>query len=173
MVFGFMAWLTRSTVPEGLSGTSYWGFVAYLVGGAGVAVMFLIGGAMSVPRRRAVHLPQWLMQDQVGAAFALISIIGAVCPAWTLPRSLRCRGESMRGHAANGCRCASHCFGGQCRLMARHGRPHGFHHGGRATTLASNLGVTACDLSVRLARGPPVFLLRGLVGEDSAFTQSG
>jgi cytochrome c oxidase subunit I len=78
MVFGFMAWLTRAPAREALSGTSYWGFVAYLVGGAGVAVMFLIGGTMSVPRRWAVHLPQWFMQDQVSAAFALISIIGAL-----------------------------------------------------------------------------------------------
>ena len=78
MVFGFMAWLTRATATEGLSGTGYWGFVAYLVGGAGVAVMFLIGGTMSVPRRWAVHLPQWFMQDHVGAVFALISIIGTV-----------------------------------------------------------------------------------------------
>jgi cytochrome c oxidase subunit 1 len=76
MVFGFMAWLTRAATPERLSGTSYWGFVAYLAGGAGVAVMFLIGGTMSVPRRWAVHLPQWFIQDHVGAFFALISIIG-------------------------------------------------------------------------------------------------
>jgi cytochrome c oxidase subunit 1 len=76
MVFGFMAWLTRGATREGLSGASYWGFVAYLVGGLGVAVVFLIGGTMSVPRRWAVHLPQWFMQDHVGAAFALISIIG-------------------------------------------------------------------------------------------------
>jgi cytochrome c oxidase subunit 1 len=40
--------------------------------------MFLIGGTMSVPRRWAVHLPQWSMQDHVGAAFALISIIGTL-----------------------------------------------------------------------------------------------
>ena len=40
--------------------------------------MFLIGGAMSVPRRWAVHLPQWFMQDRVSAVFALISIIGAL-----------------------------------------------------------------------------------------------
>jgi cytochrome c oxidase subunit 1 len=78
MVFGFMAWLTRATAPEGLSGASYWGLVAYLGGGAGVAVTFLIGGTMSVPRRWAVHMPQWFMQDQVGAAFALISIVGTV-----------------------------------------------------------------------------------------------
>ena len=78
MVFGFMAWLTRGSIREGLSGASYLGFVAYLVGGVGVSVMFLIGGTMSVPRRWAVHLPQWFMQDHVGAAFALISIIGTL-----------------------------------------------------------------------------------------------
>jgi cytochrome c oxidase subunit 1 len=78
MAFGFMAWLTRAKLPEGLSGASYWGFLAYLIGGMGVAVIFLIGGAMSVPRRWAVHLPEWIVQDQVGALFALISIIGAI-----------------------------------------------------------------------------------------------
>ena len=78
MVFGFMAWLTRGSTREGLSGASYWGLVAYLVGGVGVSVIFLIGGAMSVPRRWAVHLPQWFIQDQMGAAFALISIVGAL-----------------------------------------------------------------------------------------------
>src|SRR6516165_9315694 len=78
MVFGFMAWLTRGATREGLSGATYWGFLAYLVGGVGVAMMFLIGGTMSVPRRWAVHLPQWFMQDHVGAAFALISIIGTL-----------------------------------------------------------------------------------------------
>jgi cytochrome c oxidase subunit 1 len=78
MAFGFMAWLTRARAPEGLFGAGYWGFLAYLIGGMGLAVMFLIGGAMSVPRRWAVHLPQWFMQDRVSAVFALISIIGAL-----------------------------------------------------------------------------------------------
>ena len=78
MAFGFMAWLTRARAPEGLFGAGYWGFLAYLIGGTGVAVMFLIGGTMSVPRRWAVHLPQWFMQDRVSAVFALISIIGAL-----------------------------------------------------------------------------------------------
>lgn len=78
MAFGFMAWLTRAKTPEGLFGAGYWGFLAYLIGGTGLAVMFLIGGAMSVPRHWAVHLPQWFMQDRVSAVFALISIIGAL-----------------------------------------------------------------------------------------------
>src|SRR6516164_10549062 len=78
MAFGFMTWLTRAKTPEGLFGAGYWGFLAYLIGGTGLAVMFLIGGAMSVPRRWAVHLPQWFMQDRVSAVFALISIIGAI-----------------------------------------------------------------------------------------------
>ena len=78
MAFGFMAWLTRARAADELSGANYWGFLAYLIGGLGVAVMFLIGGAMSVPRRWAVHLPEWFMQDRVGSLFAVISIIGAV-----------------------------------------------------------------------------------------------
>jgi cytochrome c oxidase subunit 1 len=78
MAFGFMAWLTRARAPEGLLGMSYWGFLAYLIGGTGVAVTFLIGGAMSVPRRWAVHLPEWFIQDQVGSLFAVFSIVGAL-----------------------------------------------------------------------------------------------
>jgi cytochrome c oxidase subunit 1 len=78
MAFGFMAWLTRTRAAEGLSGAGYWGFLAYLAGGLGVAVMFLIGGAMSVPRRWAVHLPEWFIQDRVGSLFALLSIIGTL-----------------------------------------------------------------------------------------------
>jgi cytochrome c oxidase subunit 1 len=78
MAFGFMAWLTRAKIAQGLSGADYWSFLAYLIGGTGVAVMFLVGGAMSVPRRWAVHLPEWLMQDRVGSLFAAISIAGAL-----------------------------------------------------------------------------------------------
>ena len=78
MAFGFMAWLTRAKPAEELSGASYWAFLAYLVGGVGLAVMFLIGGATSVPRRWAVHLPEWVMQDRIGSIFAVISILGTI-----------------------------------------------------------------------------------------------
>ena len=78
MAFGFMAWLTRAKPFEELSGASYWAFLAYLVGGIGLAVMFLIGGATSVPRRWAVHLPEWVMQDRIGSIFAVISILGTI-----------------------------------------------------------------------------------------------
>ena len=78
MAFGFMAWLTRARAAEGLSGASYWGLLAYVIGGVGVSVMFLVGGAMSVPRRWAVHVPEWFMQDRVGSLFAVISIAGTL-----------------------------------------------------------------------------------------------
>jgi cytochrome c oxidase subunit I len=78
MVFGFMAWLTRRSAAEKLAGAGYWGFLAYLTGGLGVAVMFLIGGAMSVPRRWAEHLPEWFMQDRIGSLFAVLSIVGTL-----------------------------------------------------------------------------------------------
>jgi len=73
--FSLLVYLTRSGIRWDLASAR---FLAYLVGGVGVAMMFLIGGTMSVPRRWAVHLPQWFMQDHVGAAFALISIIGTL-----------------------------------------------------------------------------------------------
>jgi cytochrome c oxidase subunit I len=78
MAFGFMAWLTLAKAPEGFAGHDFWGFLTYLIGGTGVSVMFLIGGALSVPRRWAVHLPEWFMQDRVGSLFAVLTIIGTL-----------------------------------------------------------------------------------------------
>ncbi len=78
MVFGFMAWLTRARANEPLSGAAYCGFLAYLVGGLGFVISFLVAGAMSVPRRWAVHSPNWIAPDQIGSLFAGLAIIGAL-----------------------------------------------------------------------------------------------
>ena len=38
--------------------------------------MFLISGAMSIPRRWAVHLPEWHLPAQIASAFAALLILG-------------------------------------------------------------------------------------------------
>jgi cytochrome c oxidase subunit 1 len=74
MAFGFMAWLARRG-DEGLAGLSGTAFWIYVAGGTGFVLMFLISGAMSVPRRWAVHLPEWHLQAQIASAFAVLIVL--------------------------------------------------------------------------------------------------
>jgi cytochrome c oxidase subunit 1 len=78
MVFGFMSWMTRKSREEGLGGASYIAFVVYLIGGLGFSLGYLIAGSASVPRRWAVHLPEWVGQNLVGSGFAVLSIVGTL-----------------------------------------------------------------------------------------------
>jgi cytochrome c oxidase subunit 1 len=80
MSFGFMAWLVRgrSASEEGLSGLDKMAFGAYVLGGAGFTVMFLVSGAMSIPRRWAVHLPEWVFQDQIATAFGALVVLSTL-----------------------------------------------------------------------------------------------
>ncbi|MDH3658658.1 MAG: cbb3-type cytochrome c oxidase subunit I [Alphaproteobacteria bacterium] len=78
MSFGFMAWLVRDAHALGWSGLDRAMLAIYAIGGAGFTVMFLISGAFSVPRRWAVHLEAWILQDRVATVFALLAVIGAL-----------------------------------------------------------------------------------------------
>ena len=80
MSFGFMAWLVRSrnASEEGLSGLDRLAFGSYVLGGAGFTVMFLISGALSIPRRWAVHLPEWVLQDQIATVFGLLVVLSTL-----------------------------------------------------------------------------------------------
>ncbi len=80
MSFGFMAWLVRGTKASesGMSGLDRMAFGAYALGAAGFALMFLISGAMSVPRRWAVHLPEWVLQDRIATAFAVLVVVSTL-----------------------------------------------------------------------------------------------
>ena len=77
MAWGFMAWLVRGPAEERLRGTAAIGFGAYVIGGAGLTIGFLASGAASIPRRWAVHAPEWMLHDQVAAGFAAAAITGA------------------------------------------------------------------------------------------------
>ncbi|MFT7571956.1 MAG: cytochrome c oxidase subunit 1 [Paracoccaceae bacterium] len=79
MAFGFMAWLVRSPERQaGLSGLDRASIYVYVAGAGGFTLMFLISGAMSVPRRWAVHAEDWLLQDRIATAFAVLAIVGAI-----------------------------------------------------------------------------------------------
>ncbi len=74
MSFGFMAWLVkdaRGRAPDRLDRLA---FGSYMLGGIGFTLMFLISGALSVPRRWAVHVPEWFLQNRLASFFALLII---------------------------------------------------------------------------------------------------
>ncbi len=80
MSFGFMAWLVRreDAARTRMSVLDRVAFSLYAVGGAGFALVFLVSGAMSIPRRWAVHLPDWVVQDRIATAFAALVVLSTL-----------------------------------------------------------------------------------------------
>lgn len=79
MSFAFMAWLVRGgETAAGMSGLDKAVLGTYVAGGAGFTLMFLISGAQSVPRRWAVHVPEWLLQDRIATMFALLVVLSTL-----------------------------------------------------------------------------------------------
>lgn len=80
MSFAFMAWLVRGQRAQDsrLTGLDKMAFGSYVVGAGGFTLVFLVSGAMSVPRRWAVHLPEWLFQDRVATGFAILVVLSAL-----------------------------------------------------------------------------------------------
>ncbi|MBZ0146747.1 MAG: cbb3-type cytochrome c oxidase subunit I [Pseudorhodoplanes sp.] len=78
MMFGFAAWLVQGEKPSPAFALSHKvAFVGFLIGGLGLVATFLYAGKESVPRRWAVHLPEWTGQDRLGSIFAVVVIIAA------------------------------------------------------------------------------------------------
>jgi cytochrome c oxidase subunit 1 len=78
MSFGFMAYLIKEAKSSEFQMIDKTAFGVYLAGGIGFTLMFLVSGAMSVPRRWAVHAEEWMLQDRIATAFALLVIVGAL-----------------------------------------------------------------------------------------------
>jgi cytochrome c oxidase subunit 1 len=57
------------------AGTDRSALLVYVLGGIAFCVAFLDAGRMSVPRRFAVHLPQWLAYDKAGSIAAMVVIL--------------------------------------------------------------------------------------------------
>ena len=77
MSFGVMAWLVRNREQPTFNGLERTAFWAYVAGSLGFILVLLTAGAMSVPRRWAVHAPEWIAQDRISTLFALIIVLGA------------------------------------------------------------------------------------------------
>ncbi len=94
MSFGFMAWLVAEARNAEFTGLDRAGLWVYLLGGAGFTIMFLISGAMSVPRRWAVHAPEWFLQDRIATVFGAMVVLGALIFVTIYVRGLTSRRNS-------------------------------------------------------------------------------
>jgi len=78
MFLGFFNWLShggQQASRGALQGLFFW---LYALSAVGFAVMFLFSGQASVPRRFAVHMPEWLGYDRLASVFALLVLTAAV-----------------------------------------------------------------------------------------------
>ena len=77
MQFGFMYFLTaaKGAVEAAIDRAAVW---AYVLAVMAFVIVFLVSGALSVPRRWAVHLAPWIGLDRLGAAFAALTVAAAL-----------------------------------------------------------------------------------------------
>jgi cytochrome c oxidase subunit 1 len=93
MSFGFSVWLAQGEKPaQPFIPVQKVVFLGYLIGGLGLVATFLYAGMISVPRRWAVHLPEWVAQDRVGSVFAALAVLAtAVIVVNALARFVRAK----------------------------------------------------------------------------------
>ncbi|GBD41338.1 Cytochrome c oxidase subunit 1 [bacterium HR39] len=78
MAFGFLLRLAAGERFRSFTGFDRTALVLYLAGGIGLVLTFLISGAASIPRRFAVHLPDWQPLALIGAVAASLTVAGAL-----------------------------------------------------------------------------------------------
>ncbi len=96
-LWGFFFFITRT-----LSGTrdgprTRYAAVAYGVGGAGFTLVFLASGAFSIPRRYAVHLPEWQAFAMTAVPFILLLGSGIIWIGYTMLSRLTRAWERTKG----------------------------------------------------------------------------
>jgi cytochrome c oxidase subunit I len=75
MVLAFMYYVVESRTRTAAGVSERLGFPLYAIGGLIFVGAFLAAGHASVPRRFAVHLPQWLPYDRLGSVGAMLVIL--------------------------------------------------------------------------------------------------
>jgi cytochrome c oxidase subunit 1 len=76
MIFGFMYYASKRGRDDADDAWDRGAFYAFLIGALGVVFTFLAAGKAGVPRRFAVHLPEWVTYSTVGACFGVL-VVGA------------------------------------------------------------------------------------------------
>jgi cytochrome c oxidase subunit I len=76
MALGFSIWLAQGEKPApSFLPVQKIAFLGYFIGGLGLVATLLYAGKISVPRRWAVHLPEWVAQDRLGSIFATVAVL--------------------------------------------------------------------------------------------------
>ena len=78
MLFGFMYYLGAPAAAAADTALDRAGFWMYVVGSIVFAATFLASGALSIPRRYAVHMNEWMGYDRLATLVALVVVVGAV-----------------------------------------------------------------------------------------------
>lgn len=78
MVLAFMYHVIRDRSALPSERADRGAFVVYLVAGIGFVFMFLYAGARSVPRRWAVHLPEWMLYDRIASVAAVLVLLATI-----------------------------------------------------------------------------------------------
>lgn len=86
MLFGFMYYLSNQAGRNGIDRIAFW---LYLVAGVGFSFGFLTSGMNSIPRRWAVHFPEWVSFSQTSSLFAAIVAVAALIFALRFLTSLK------------------------------------------------------------------------------------
>jgi cytochrome c oxidase subunit 1 len=74
MVFGFMYYLGKPNENAKDSPIDVAAFWAFVIGTMGFTMSFLYSGKISVPRRYAEHLPEWVPYDRLASYFVMLLI---------------------------------------------------------------------------------------------------
>lgn len=82
MIFAFMYDVTRDSKGLLSEASHRWAMRIYIAAGIGFVTMFLYAGRHSVPRRWAVHLPEWMAYDQLASIFAVLVLLSAAVFVW-------------------------------------------------------------------------------------------
>ncbi|MBL6707892.1 MAG: cbb3-type cytochrome c oxidase subunit I [Pseudomonadales bacterium] len=86
MLFGFMYYLSNQSKRTGIDKVAFW---LYLVAGVAFSFGFLTSGMNSIPRRWAVHLPEWVSFSQSSSAIAAVVALAALVFALRFLTSLK------------------------------------------------------------------------------------
>lgn len=78
MILGFINWLSSKGKMQGFSGLEKTMLWTFAFSAFAYALMFLLSGQTSIPRRWAVHLPEWLLYSQIASFFAAGVVISSI-----------------------------------------------------------------------------------------------
>ncbi len=78
MILGFISWLSSKEKAAGFGALERALLWTFACSAFAYALMFLISGQTSIPRRWAVHLPEWVWYSQAASLFAAGVVISAM-----------------------------------------------------------------------------------------------